>query len=258
MRRHIVEKTIFNPLDFSNKKIMITGASSGIGRATAIYLSKLGAQLVLIGRNEERLKETLSNLENNKQHILIQEDIAEAQSMADIFEVAVKDGIKLNGLVHSAGIAQVIPLNMLTAERIYKEMNINYIVYIELIRLYAKKKYSDNGSIVGISSIASTQPEQCQTNYSASKAAVDVSSQALAIELAKKNIRINTVLPGVIATEMVLNANESGVDLNSIKKRQLLGEGTPEDVAATVTFLLSDMSRFITGRKIFVDGGRFI
>lgn len=249
-------RILFNPLDLSGKKILITGASSGIGRATSVYLSKLGATLILVARNEERLSETLSLLEGNN-HKCLTVDFSEVDDLDGLFNKAIEDGIKLEGLVHCAGIAQVLPVKMLTRERMLKEMNVNYFTFIELVRQFSKIKYSHGGSIVGISSIAGHKAEKCQTNYSASKAAMDIATQALSLELAEKKIRINTILPGVIQTEMVERSKNFGFDMNDIKSKQVLGVGQPEDVAAMVAFLVSDMSRLITGRKFFVDGGRF-
>lgn len=226
-------------------------------RATAIYLSKLGASIVITGRNNERLNDTLCQLEGTN-HIKIVADLTEVDDMSCIFEEAIKDGIKLSGLVHCAGISQVMALNALTRKRMASEMNINYFSYIELVRQFSKKKFSDGGSIVGISSIAADRAEKCQTNYSASKAAMNIATQALCLELARKGIRINTVLPGVVATEMVMSAQETGIDLDEIEGAQILGVGKPDDVAAACAFLISDMSRFITGRQLFVDGGRFL
>lgn len=247
----------FNPLDLSNRKILVTGSSSGIGRATAIYLSKLGARLVITGRNQQRLNDTMQQLSGSG-HLQITADLAELDDMGLMFDQATCDGIRLDGLVHCAGIAQVLPLNSLTRKRMTAEMNINYFTFIELVRQYSKKKYSDGGSIVGISSIAADRAGQCQTNYSASKAAMDIAVQSLSIELAKKGIRINSVLPGMIRTEIAERAEEEGWDLDQVVKGQLLGIGESDDVAAACAFLISDMSRLITGRRLFVDGGRFL
>lgn len=246
----------FNPLDLTGKRVLITGASSGIGRATAIYLSRLNARVVLVARNEGRLNETLKMMEGTG-HALISVDLEQDEDLGGLFVQATADG-KLNGLVHCAGISQVLPLNMLTRKRLQKEMAINYFSYIELVRQYAKSKFSEGGSIVGISSAAADRPGKCQTNYSATKAAMDIASQALSIELAAKNIRINTVLPGMIQTEMVDRIVQTGSNLDDILRSQVLGIGKPEDVAAMCAFLLSDMSRLITGRRLFVDGGRFL
>lgn len=252
-----MDKNVFNPLNLKNRKVLVTGASSGIGRATSIYLSKLGAKIVLVARNKERLNGTLSLLDGSG-HIAIPVDLSEQEDLSKVFQEAVFDGEKLNGLVHCAGIAQLLPINMLTRSRMYREININYFVFIELVRQFTKKTFSNGGSIVGISSIAADRAEKCQTNYSASKAAEDIAAQALSIELASKGIRINTVLPGMIQTEMADRAASTGIDLKDIEKVQILGMGKPEDVAAMVAFLISDMSRLITGRKFFVDGGRFL
>lgn len=252
-----MDKNVFNPLNLKNRKVLVTGASSGIGRATSIYLSKLGARLVLVARNEDRLNDTLRMLDGSG-HLVIPVDLSEQEDLSSVFKKAVFDGEKLNGLVHCAGTAQVLPINMLTKSRMYREMNINYFVFVELVRQFSKKIFSNGGSIVGISSIAADRAGKCQTNYSASKAAEDISAQALSIELAPKGIRINTVLPGMIQTEMADRAATAGIDLEDIEKVQMLGMGKPEDVAAMVAFLISDMSRLITGRKFFVDGGRFL
>jgi NAD(P)-dependent dehydrogenase (short-subunit alcohol dehydrogenase family) len=238
--------------DFQNRKILITGGASGIGLATAKLLSDGGAHIVVLDYNKEACDAAKDML--GKSTIIVA-DLLSENEYSSIFDAAIQDGIKLDGLVHCAGMAQVLPLNMLTFEKLHREMSLNYYTYIELVRQYAKRKYSDGGSIVGISSIAADSVEKCQTNYAASKAAMITASRALAIELAPKGIRINTVLPGVTNTPMAEEAN--GRDIEAIVASQLFGMVEPSDVANACAFLLSDLSRMITGRSIYVDGGRY-
>ncbi|MGG4396977.1 SDR family oxidoreductase [Paenibacillus thiaminolyticus] len=252
-----MDNSNFNPLDFAGRKILVTGASSGIGRATAIYLSKLGAQIVLNGRNEERLNETMLQL-TGRNHQILAADLAKEEELGHFFDQAVQDGIKLDGMVHCAGIPYVMPLQSLSKKRLSDVMETNFFPFIELVRQYAKKKYSSGGSIVCISAIISVQPRAYETGYIASKAAMNAAVTSLAFELAKKGIRINGILAGNIMTEMVQEtlkeyANEE--HLNNVIEKSLLGVGEPDDIASVCAFLLSDMARFITGRNMYADGG---
>ncbi|MDY8045195.1 SDR family oxidoreductase [Paenibacillus polymyxa] len=247
----------FNPLDFVRRKILVTGASSGIGKATAIYLSKLGAQIILNGRNEGRLNETMMQLTGGN-HRILTADLAKEEELGHFFDQMVQDGIKLNGMVHCAGVPYVMPLQSLSKKRLSDVMETNFFPFIELVRQYAKKKYSSGGSIVCISSILSVQPRAYETGYIASKAAMNAAVTSLAFELAKKGIRINGILAGNIMTEMVQEtlkeyANEE--HLNNVIEKSLLGAGEPEDIASVCAFLLSDMAKFITGRNMYADGG---
>ena len=244
---------MFNPLDFSGKKILITGASSGIGKATAIYLSKLGASLVISGRNSERLLHTQVLLKGTG-HISVVSDLTTLKDATCIYDQAVSDGVKLDGLVHSAGIIPTIPLQQLTREKVRYIMDVNFYSFIEMVRQYVKRKYSNGGSIVAVSSIASVQPEACQTIYSASKSAMNASVQALSLELIKRHVRINSILPGVVWTDNnPLEENE----IAELGYQQLLGLIDVNDVAGAIAFLLSDMAKFITGRNLYFDAGRF-
>ncbi|MFA5531198.1 MAG: SDR family oxidoreductase [Thiohalomonadaceae bacterium] len=248
-----------NIIDLTGRKILVTGASSGIGRETSILLSQIGADVMMIGRNGEELEKTFEKMEEGK-HKVFSFDLSNLKDISLLIDRIVSiDDRKLNGLVHCAGISVKLPLRNLDYKAMDETMRINYYSYIELVKNYALRKNSSGGSIVGISSIASPMGEKAQTNYSASKAAMDAATRTLAQELCSKGIRINTVLPGMTKTKMTqktAEALEAG-EKPAVMERQLLGMCEPIDIANMVAFLLSDASRFITGRSFYVDGGRF-
>lgn len=245
----------FNPLDFKKQKILITGASSGIGRATAIYLSKLNASIVLSGRRVDKLKET-QNLLSGSGHMICAADLA-TDDLEDIFKYATQDK-KLDGIVHCAGIPYVAPLRSLKKQNMLDAMNNNFLPFIELCRLFSNKKYSEGGSIVAVSSILTQRPRACETAYISSKGALDSAVESLAFELATKEIRINGVLVGNVLTEMTEDilkkiGNENHIE--NAKSAALLGLGSVDQIASAIAFLLSDMASFITGTMVRVDGG---
>ncbi len=242
-----------------DRKMMITGASSGIGRETAKYLAGEGCSLILLGRNKERLQETKEMLPG-EDHLTISADLAEEQDLEFVLKEAVSDGRKLDGLVHCAGTGPIIPIKLLKRRTIEEVMRINVYSFLELVRHFSNKKYhNENSSIVAISSIAAVQPEKCQTLYSMSKAALNAAVQALAIELAPKKIRINTIMPGVVDTPMARAGGQfvpDGDFIASVSEKQLLGVIEPEAIAGLCGFLLSSASSMMTGRAIYADGGR--
>ncbi len=248
----------FNLCDLSGKKILVTGASSGIGRATAIYISKLGAKVVLTGRNKERLEQTLSMLESNG-HSYIVFDLTDLDNIEYIFKETIKDGVKLNGMVHSAGIPFVMPLRSLTPSALQECFKNDFFCFVELVRQYSKTKYCDEGSIVAISSVTSIKPIACEVGYSTAKAALNNAVLSMASELSKKNIRINGILAGNILTEMAdqsLKQYGSRELKDNEVKQSLVGRwGTPDEVAAACAYLLSDMSSFTTSHLLDVSGG---
>ena len=193
----------FNPLDLSNRRVLVTGASSGIGRATAIYLSKLGAKIVATARNEDRLNETISQLEGEG-HVVIPFDLSQGNNIEELFKSIIESGEKLNGLVNCAGIPYVMPLNVLTKNHLEDVMNVNFFPFVEMARLYSKKKYSEGGSIVTISSILVDHPRANETGYIVSKGAMNAAVGGLACDLAKKSIRVNGVICGNVMTEIKL------------------------------------------------------
>ncbi len=251
---------MYNPFDFTGKKILVTGASSGIGKGVSIELSKQGANVILIGRNEERLNETLSSMEGEG-HRTFCVDLAEEDDLSFLFKEIVSDGVKLSGLVHCAGITTIDPIGTITNKKLDYCMRTNFYSYIALIRQYSKKKFSFEGSsIVGISALAATNPAKCQTIYSASKAAMNAAATAVAQELSSKKIRINNVLPGFVETPMVTDGYETTVlgdrtDIDSNIALQTFGIMKPKNIADVCMFLLSDASSSLTGHMICADNG---
>lgn len=248
-----------NVIDLTGKKIIVTGASMGIGREVAKLLSQVGAQVVLVARNEEKLKETLLLLEKGENHFFQCCDLSQINTLEKLIsDIVIYDKKKLDGCVHCAGLSKMLPLNMINYEIEDQMMRINYYAFVELTKEYSKKKNNNGGSIVGISSTASANGEMCQTVYTATKGALDAVLRPLSKELLRKEIRINSVRPGLTQTDMGDELSMlTGKDINAeLASTQLQGMVQPIDVANAVAFLLSDASRFITGRSIFVDGGR--
>lgn len=252
-----VPGTLFNPLNLSGRKILVTGASSGIGRAAAVYLSRLGASVVVTGRNQERLNATMAMLYGDR-HYAEPCDLTENAELDEFFQHIVQDGIKLNGLVHCAGIPWVRPLKVLDRRQISRIMENNFYPFVELVRQYSKNKYSCGGSIVALSSILAVSPRGYEAGYIASKAAIDAVIGSFAFELAPRKIRINGIYCGNIMTEMVQRTIDELHNEDKVQKiadQGLFGMGHPDDIASVIAFLISDMAGFITGRIIYADGG---
>ncbi len=246
--------------EFSGRKILITGAASGIGKATAQFLAERGASIVGLDLNAEGLSKVQCELSGNGLQFLGIEANLQSDNLEDAFAKAVEDGVKLTGLVHCAGISSIVPLKSLSKERLHFVMDINFFSFVELTRLYSKKKYNEGGSVVGISSLAAQLPRAYELPYITSKAAMNAAIPCLAIELAEKGIRVNGIMPGVVDTGMI-SAQQTEAQkmfIDNMTKKTLLGAAAPTDISSVISFLLSNESRMITGRVIPVDGGMFL
>lgn len=250
---------MFNLVDLTGKKIVLTGASQGIGRDTAIMLSKLGAQMILIARSEEKLKETISCLEGvGHSYYLL--DIAQLDDIENCVKKIVEDNGAVDGLVYCAGVTNDRPLNLFKPEIVEGVLSINLIGFIEFVRCLTKKnRYNTGMRIIGISSTAGLRGSKAHLAYSASKAGMNGAMRCMAVELAAKGITANTIAPGMIDTDMYKKfLNDNGYESQAnigLLARQYLGIGKTDDVAAVIAFLLAPVSRFITGVCIPVDGG---
>ncbi|SQA78039.1 3-oxoacyl-[acyl-carrier-protein] reductase FabG [Capnocytophaga ochracea] len=244
---------MYNPFSLENKTILVTGASSGIGKAIAIECSKMGAQVVITGRNEQRLQETYKQLEGTQPAYIV----ADLTKKEDI-ETLVNQIDGLNGLVNCAGLTIPKPFKFLQEEDIQEVMTVNFNAPLLLTQLLIKKKKLQKASsIVFISSISGTKVSAiAESVYSASKAAIDGFCKGLALELAPQQIRVNTVNPGIIETNIFSGGQISEEQLQqNITKYPLKRYGKPEEVAYAVVYLLSDASSWVTGSNLLIDGG---
>lgn len=241
------------------KTIIITGASSGIGRQCAISASELGANVVLIARNLEELKITKSLMRNSSKHYICAVDLMDFEKLEIAVNKAMGKFKKMHGIIHAAGISTTLPLRNISASKMDDYFKTNVFASIQLTRQLTKPVFltETGASIVFLSSVMGVVGEVGKTIYGLTKGALIAGSKSIALELAPKKIRVNCISPGVVITPMSSNAVYTN-DENSIEKitnMHPLGLGMPNDVANACMFLLSDASRWITGTNLIVDGG---
>lgn len=243
----------YNPFSLKGKTILVTGASSGIGKETAIQCSKMGATLVLNGRNEERLTDTLNQCEGEG-HTMILGDL----TIQEDIEQLVSAVPSLDGVVLCAGKGLTLPFNFSTREKFDSIFNVNFFSPVETLRLLSKKKKLNNeSSVVFIVSIGGTQRFSVGNSiYGSSKAALKSMVNFCAQELCGRMIRVNGICPGMVETPLIhggtLATNQLAEDM---AKYPLKRYGRPEDIAYGAIYLLSNASSWLTGQSIVIDGG---
>jgi len=246
---------MYNPFSLEGKTILITGASSGIVRGIAVECSKMGARVVLTGRNEERLNETFLSLTGHN-HIQIIADLSNTENLTSLVEQCPQ----LDGFVSNAGIPKLMIVKYIQKESLEEIININTIAPILLTSaLIKKKKLIKGGSIVFISSISGVNISTLgESSYSASKGAIHGFVKGAAIDLASQKIRVNSINPGLIETNILKLAGELFSEeqiKDKLKQYPLKRIGQPEDVAFAAIYLLSDAASWVTGASIVIDGG---
>ena len=248
---------MLNPLDMTGKTILVTGASSGIGRATAVLLSQLGARVILVARSADNLEQTYQLLSGSG-HAIEAYDLAEYEHIPTWIRAVVSRHGGLDGLVHSAGIQITAPLKVLDARRVEQLWRINVSASLWLAKGFRQKGVNNQGgSIVFLSSAIALIAGTGLAAYSASKGAVIALVRSLAVELAREHIRVNCVAPGLVKTEMFheFAAQMPPDTLAALERGYLLGFGETSDVSHSIVFLLAGASRWITGSTLVVDGG---
>jgi len=243
------------PESFSleGKTVLVTGATSGIGKQAAIDLSAAGAILIITGRDETRHSETLAALQG-KGHMHFTADLLDFDTFTSLAE-----GLPLlDGVVHSAGVTGHLPVKFISSGDISEIMRINYMAPVLLTAaLLKKKKINAKASIIFMSSVTTKYPYYGGALYGSSKAAIEAYSRVLALEQAGKGIRSNCISPSFVRTPMVVDAGKtiSNEVLEKFEKMMPLGFGEPSDVSHAILYLLSDASKWVTGSNMMLGGG---
>ena len=241
-----------NPFALTGKRILVTGASSGIGRACCVQIAAMGGNLILTGRNETRIKETLASM-TGEGHTFIVGDLLDLVNSGQLVSVSPE----LDGVVHSAGVTKLVPVRMINQAVINELSRVNYDAPVLLSQQLLKHRRLRKGaSVVFVSSIAAQIATKGNGIYSGQKAALCSFARILALEVAHQKIRVNTVSPGHLKTPFTqTNGPISPEMLAEYEKHYPLGFGEASDVAFGIVYLLSDASRWLTGTNLVMDGG---
>lgn len=249
----------FNPFSLSGKVIIVTGASSGIGAQCAIDCSKMGATIVLIGRNIERLNNVLEQCDKSNNHLVVSYDLTDTNGMSSLLKMIVEKKGKISGLINCAGISSTMPINLVKKDMLsnFFETNV-YSAYLLSKECAKKSVVADSGlSIILLSSIMGVVGENGKSVYSMTKGALISGMKSLACELAKKNVRVNSISPGCIITP--INENLPHIadpeKKRLLEEKHLLGLGDVTDISNACIYLLSDASKWVTGTNLIIDGG---
>ncbi len=246
-----------HPLDMSGRTVLVTGASAGIGRDVASLLAELGARVILVGRNLERLNAVASQLPGSG-HLVEAFDLNQLDDIPGwMKQLATKHG-ELHGVVHCAGVQQTMPLRAMTVKPAEDLMRVNVLAALMLAKgLRQKGVRAEEASLVLVASVMGLVGAPGRAVYCASKGAILSMTRALALELAPEKIRVNCVAPAFVKTEMLdeLKAVAGAEQMAAVEARHPLGFGEPRDVSHSIAFLLSSASRWTTGSTLTVDGG---
>ncbi len=248
---------LLNKFSLEGKTILVTGASSGIGRQIAIHTAALGGKVIAVGRNEERLNETLNLMHANEKNIFLT-DITDEDAVKKLAQ----DIPKLDGIVHAAGIIYPYPVKFIGKNDIDNIFNVNYNGAVLLMTsIFKSKKINKNCSVIFLSSIAAQYPYPSGALYAGSKAALEAYSKCLVMENYRSGIRANCICPAMVKTPMYDKTfsfdtdNKNEEKMKKYEEYYLAGIAEAEDIADLSAFLLSDASRRITGQSITIDGG---
>ncbi|RZC37612.1 adh short and/or KR domain containing protein [Asbolus verrucosus] len=246
-------------MDFSEKVVLVTGASSGIGAETAVHFSKLGAKLAITGRKLENLTHTAEKCASKP--LLITGELTKEEDARKIIETTIKHYGKLNILVNNAGIIESGGIENTSLEQYDRIFNTNVRAVYYLTMLAVPYLIESKGNIVNVSSVTGIRASAGVLSYCMSKSAIDQFTRCVALDLALKQVRVNSVNPGVVITELHKRGGMSEEQyqefIGRCKTTHALGRpGQPEEVAKTIAFLASDAASFITGAILPVDGGR--